>query len=42
MLINGKIVYDISINGEKVFEFAAYNKPLKRVYYENNERFFRL
>ena len=42
MLINRKTAYDTSINGKRVFELAIYNKPFLRVYYENNERFFRL
>ena len=42
MLINGKAAYDISINGKRVFEFGTYNKPFLRVYYENNQQFFRL
>jgi hypothetical protein len=41
-IINGKTVYAIFINGKRVFEFATYNKPFLRVYYENNKRFFRL
>ena len=40
MLISGKTVHDASINGKRVFEFAMYNKPFLRVYYENNKRFF--
>ena len=42
MIINGKAVYNTSINGKRVFEFATYHKPFLRVYYENNKRFFRL
>ena len=41
ILINGKTVYGTSINEKRVFEFATYNKPFLRVYYENNKRFFR-
>ena len=42
MLINGKTVYDTSIIEKRIFEFATYNKPSLRVYYENNKHFFRL
>jgi hypothetical protein len=39
-IINGKIVFDVLINGKRVYEFATYNKPFLTVFDEIINLFF--